>query len=177
MSDRPSEDDLIREARNGDVHALESLYRRHVDGVFALCLRMVGEERRAEELTQDVWVRVWERLGSFRFESAFSTWLYRVASNVVLQSERRSRRRERRAGRMLAQTHTRPAGMDERVVEQVDLERAIAMLPPRARAVLVLHDLRGHTHAEVAGILDIAEGTSRAHLFAARERLRRALLG
>ena len=173
-SDRTTEDDLIRRAAAGDVRALEALYREHVGAVYALCLRMVGDERRAEELTQDTWVRVWERLPSFRFESAFPTWLYRVASNVVLEAERRLRRRERRTPGW-TRPEDAPSCLDQRVVDRIVLERAIATLSPRARAVFVLHDLEGHTHPEVSEILDIAEGTSRAHLFAARERLRRVL--
>ena len=172
-ADRGTEDDLIRRAAGGDVRALEALYREHVGAVYALCLRMVGDERRADELSQDAWVRAWERLPSFRFESAFSTWLYRVTSNVVLESERRRRRRER--GTPRGRADHGPVGLDQRVVDRIALERAIAVLPPRARAVFVLHDLEGRTHPEVSAILDIAEGTSRAHLFAARERLRRML--
>jgi RNA polymerase sigma-70 factor (ECF subfamily) len=170
------DEELVRWARDGDVAALEALYRAHVDGVYAICLRMVGDECRAEELTQDTWVRVWERLGSFRFESSFPTWLYRVATNVVLQSERSQRRHRWQPLRRQALEYDRqPQAETQRVVDRVALERAITRLPVRARAVLVLHDLKGYSHAEVAATLDIAEGTSRAHLFFAREQLRRSL--
>lgn len=173
--DQTTDEEIVRRAGDGDIPALEVLYRAHADDVYAVCLRMVGDERRAEELTQDTWVRVWQRLGSFRFESSFRTWLYRVTTNVVLQSERSGRRLGRRAREAIPPDGATPRAEDQRVVDRVALERAIAGLPTRARAVLVLHDLRGHSHAEVAEILAIAEGTSRAHLFAARERLRKAL--
>lgn len=172
--DGTAEGDLVRRAAGGDLRALEALYRAHVGQVYALCLRMVGDASRAEELTQDAWVRVWERLPSFRFESAFSTWLHRVACNVVLESERGRRRRERRSRAWTHQGHER-AELDQRVVDRIALDRAVASLSPRARAVFVLHDLLGHSHPEVSRILEIAEGTSRAHLFAARQRLRRRL--
>lgn len=159
------------------MRALEALYRTHVERVYGLCRRMVADEARAEELTQDTWVRVWESLESFRFDSAFGTWLYRVATNVVLQSERgRRRRRRRREDLDRSAAPPAPRAAERGAVDRIALERAIADLPPRARAVLVLHDLEGHTHAEVARILKMAEGTSRAHLFFARERLRRTVV-
>jgi RNA polymerase sigma-70 factor (ECF subfamily) len=173
-----SDGELVQRARAGDVRALEALYRLHVDHVYAVCLRMVGDRARAEELTQDAWVQVWRRLASFRGEAAFATWLHRVTVNVVLQSERAERRRRRRFPLTEAPArHERapePGGVDS-PVDRLALERAIARLPDRARAVLVLHDVEGHTHAEIARMLRIAEGTSRAHLYLARERLRKEL--
>lgn len=163
---------LVERVRAGDVSALEDLYRRHVGLVHGLCLRMVGDEARAEELTQDTWVRVWERLRGFEARSAFTTWLYRVATNVVLESERGRGRREVREGRAGEGGGRTPP---DRVVERLVLERAILALPPRARAVFVLHDVEGHSHAEIGRILEIADGTSRAQLHFAREKLRQAL--
>jgi RNA polymerase sigma-70 factor (ECF subfamily) len=173
-----SDAELARRARAGDVGALERLYHAHVDRVYALCLRMVRNQARAEELTQDTWVRVWESMGSFRGDAAFSTWLHRVTVNVVLQSERAARRRGRRFPLTATpDRHERAPETDEMDsrASRITLERAVARLPPQARAVLVLHDIQGHTHSEIAEMLAIAEGTSRAHLYQARERLREAL--
>ena len=131
---------------------------------------------RAEELTQDVFVHLWEKLPTFRGESAFSSWLHRLAVNVVLTGRRVDFRRELRvvttedpAAIPGAAAREAPAGL------AMDLERAISALPPGARAVFVLHDIEGYEHQEIAELTGIAEGTSKAHLFRARRLLREAL--
>jgi len=166
---------LVRDAQNGDLLAFERLYRENERKVFALCLRLSSDAALAEELTQEVFVRAWRKLGSFRGESAFSTWLYPLTVNVAL-SERRSRRR--RDARIVATDD--PASLERsplapRPEAGFDLERAMAALPPGARAVFVLHDVEGRTHDEIAAILDLAPGTSKAQLFRARRLLREAL--
>ena len=172
----PDDRELVGRAADGDVEALEALYRRHVDRVYALCLRMTGDERRAEELTQDVWVRVWHKLDGYRGDAAFTTWLHRVTANLVRD---RGRARTRRRGR--EQLTDEPArhdgGREPRSVEdRLDLEAAIRELPDRAREVFVLHDVEGYKHAEIAEMLDVAVGTSKAHLFRARKMLRAELI-
>lgn len=167
--------DLVRQARDGAAEALEALYRRHCGRVYALCLRMTADERRAEELTQDVWVRVWRKIGTFREESAFTTWLHRVTTNVVLQSERGHKRRRKRIRLVDDLSPYDPGAESEPTETRLTLERAIATLPERARVVFVLHDVEGRTHREVAEILDVAEGTSKAHLHRARRMLRERL--
>lgn len=167
--------ELARRARDGQLGALEALYRRHSGRVYALCLRMTADERRAEELTQDVWVRVWRKIGSFRGDSAFTTWLHRVTANVVLQSERGRKRRRDRI-QLVDEPEAFDGGASEGPAEtRITLERAIAELPEQARMVFVLYDVEGHTHREVADILDVAEGTSKAHLHRARRMLRERL--
>ena len=137
---------------------------------------MEADARRAEELTQDVFVKVWEQLSSFRGDAAFGTWLHRLAVNVVI-SDRRSA--WRRGLRMVNDGNAAAAHPDRRNVEApltaIDLDRAIAGLPPGARAVFVLHDVEGYQHAEIAELTGIAEGTSKAQLFRARRLLREAL--
>ncbi len=166
---------LVRRAADGEVAAYELLYRAHVGRIHALCLRMSRDRSEAEELVQDVFVRVWERLGSFRGDSAFGTWLHRVAVNTVIESLRtKGRWRERQAGAVEAAeipdaSFQRLAGTD------LDLERAIASLPPRARMVFVLHDVVGHKHREIAELTGTAVGTCKAHLHRARSLLRNAL--
>jgi len=168
--------DLIQRAQQGDQAAFEALYRAHVGRVYALCLRLTADPVRAEELTQDAFVRAWERLASFRGESAFSSWLYRLTVNVVFLAQRASRRRALR----VFTTHDpaaleRPSDGSGTAAEQLDLERAMAALPPGARQVFVLHDVQGYRHHEIAELTGIAVGTSKAQLFRARRLLREAL--
>jgi RNA polymerase sigma-70 factor (ECF subfamily) len=143
-----------------------------VGRVYALCLRLTGSRGDAEERTQDVFIHAWRKLSTFRGESAFSTWLHRLAVNVAL-SERRGRwRRERRVLPVEDPGALERPGKQEFAGLAVDLERAIAALPKGAREVFVLHDIEGYTHDEIAGQCGIAEGTSKAQLFRARRLLR-----
>ncbi|MEP6691061.1 MAG: sigma-70 family RNA polymerase sigma factor [Gemmatimonadaceae bacterium] len=166
--------ELVRQAQAGDEAAFGALYREHVGRVHALCLRLAGDRVRAEELTQDTFVRAWERLSTFRGDSAFSSWLHRLAVNMAFNE---SRARGRRMLRVLSEGHGE--GIDgawEHVPGvDMDLERAIAALPKGARQVFVLHDIEGYQHDEIASLTGIAVGTSKAHLFRARRLLREAL--
>jgi RNA polymerase sigma-70 factor (ECF subfamily) len=166
-------------AASGDRRAFERLYRAHVDRVFSICVRMCGSRVRGEELTQDVFVRVWEKLPTFRGESAFPTWLHRVAVNVALndrkvQSRERTRRAEpdedsRDEAGALGSVAAAPVG------ERLDLEAAIALLPPGARKVFVLHDVEGFTHEEIAQEMGVTPGGTKSQLHRARMLLREAL--
>ena len=140
--------DLVRRAQDGDRAAFKRLYEKHVGRVYALCLRLTADPEEAMERTQDVFVRAWRNLASFRGEAALSTWLHRLAVNVVLAERRARGRRERwadAAGEAGSRVEPAPrAGLG------VDLERAIAGLPPGARAVFVLYDVEGYGHEEIA---------------------------
>lgn len=163
----------IHAARAGDARAFGQLYEAHAGRVHAICLRLTGEAGWAEELTQDVFVRVWQRLGSFRGESAFGTWLYRLAMNEVLMALRTTRRRQQRV-----ENRAEPPDVPAREPESeaaIDLERAIAALPEGCRTVFVLHDVEGLRHEEIARMTGTAVGTSKAHLFRARRLLREVL--
>jgi RNA polymerase sigma-70 factor, ECF subfamily len=170
-----TERDLVRRAQSGDLGAFEALYRSHVNRVYALSYRLCGSPDLAEELTQEVFVRAWRKLGSFRGESAFSTWLHPLTVNVALSERRARKRRESRV------TATDDLGMLERegvpapAGHPLDLERALGALPEGAREVFVLHDVYGYTHEEVANLTGIAAGTSKAQLHRARLLLREAL--
>jgi len=171
----PPPDDLVARAQAGDQTAFRELYRQHAGRVYALCLRLTGDARDADERTQDVFVRLWDKLRSFRGESAFSSWLHRLAVNVVLNERRTTGRRERRV--MPAEDPDNVAGTQHAAPLHlnIDLERAIADLPDGAREVFVLYDIEGYGHGEIAELVGIAEGTSKAQLFRARRLLREKL--
>ncbi|HUF28168.1 MAG TPA: RNA polymerase sigma factor [Gemmatimonadaceae bacterium] len=168
---------MLDRARAGDLDAFEQLYHEHVGRVFALCLRLAGDRQRAEELTQDVFVQVWQRLASFRGESAFASWVHRIAVNVVLTEVRSRRRREARVLTVAAPDALERAreGSGSGPEDGMDLEREIAALPPGARTALVLHDIEGYRHDEIAQLTGVAAGTIRAQLHRARQLLRKRL--
>ncbi|HEV2608441.1 MAG TPA: RNA polymerase sigma factor [Xanthomonadaceae bacterium] len=173
-----ADDLLVRLAAGGDVAAFETLYRQHLRRVHAVVWRLVGgNDARAEELTQETFVRAWQALARFRFESAFATWLHRLAVNTALMDLRTRRDNEDLETDDVALIDLGSgdsAGI--RTALGIDLERAVASLPPRARAVLVLHDVEGWKHDEIAAELHMAIGSSKAQLHRAR-RLLRARLG
>jgi RNA polymerase sigma-70 factor, ECF subfamily len=166
----------VRGARDGSVDSFERLYRENVDRIYALCLRMSGDAARAEELTQDVFVRAWEKLDTFRGDSAFSTWLHRLAVNVVLGTRRSDGRRGARV--MLAEDLTvfeAKRAVTPRDGDRMDLEAAVATLPDATRTVFVMHDVEGYTHDEIARLTGRAEGTCKTLLHRARKALRERL--
>ncbi|HEV2643824.1 MAG TPA: RNA polymerase sigma factor [Candidatus Elarobacter sp.] len=162
-------------AAGGDRRAFERLYRANVGRVFAICVRMYGDRGRAEELAQDAFVRAWERLPQFRGESAFTTWLHRLTVNVVLEAKRGERRERARLEPDDTLEMAPPLAPRERHADRMDLAAAIAALPPGARAVFALHDVEGYKHEEIAAMLDITSGGSKAQLHRARRLLREAL--
>lgn len=162
-------------AASGDRHAFERLYRSHVDRVFSVCARMVADRCLAEELTQDVFVRAWEKLALFRGESAFGTWLHRLAVNVVLNARKTEGRRRTRFDEPENGMDTLPMPGLSVPGDRMDLEGAMAKLPPGARRVFVLHDVEGYRHEEIGEMLGITAGGSKAQLHRARMLLREAL--
>ena len=169
-----SVDELVRRAQQGDVTAFESLYRSHAQAIYALCWRMTGDEREARELVQDVFVRAWERLTTFRGQSSLATWLHRLGTNVVLE---RMRVGKREALRMIdgEAVEAEARGTEHDADTRMDLDRALTSLPGGARAVFVLHDIEGYSHDEIAVMTGIAPGTARAQLWRARRALMRLL--
>ena len=170
---QPGSED-VSAAATGDRRAFERLYRTHVDRVFALSVRMLGDSSLAEEATQDVFVRVWQKLPGFRGDSAFSTWLHRVAVNVVLTRRKTTGKQQ---GRTVDDEHAVESapGRPAHVADRLDLDAAIAGLPNGARRVFVLHDVEGFTHEEIGEQLGITPGGSKAQLHRARMLLRAAL--
>ena len=175
LASAPAQPDAdVALAAGGDRRAFERLYRANVGRVYSLCARMVGDAATAEELTQDVFVRAWDKIALYRGESAFSTWLHRLAVNVVL-NHRKSE------GRRRGRVEDDPEALDSQAGHQIpagirlDLEQAIAALPPGARRVFILHDVEGLKHEEIAGMLGVTAGGSKAQLHRARMLLREAL--
>ena len=157
----------------GDELAFRQLYRRHTPRLFQLVLRLVGgREADAEDAVQDTWLKASERLGTFRWECAFGTWLCAIGLNVVREQ---ARRRSRRPEVDWPENHDPPQAAPLARVDPMDLERAVGALPAGYRTVLVLHDVEGYTHEEIGTALGIAPGTSKSQLFWARQAVRSAL--
>ncbi len=157
---------LVQSAAAGDLPAFETLYRQYHKQIYLLCLRMTGRQALAEEHCQEAFIKAWQALAKFQGKSKFSSWLYRIAVNVVLGHQRKYQYE------VLADQDWQQAFEDEfsstHNPEQLDLEKAIANLPMQAKNVLILHDLMGMTHKEIGNSLDIAIGTCKAHLSRAR---------
>lgn len=164
---------LARRIAAGDEAAFDRLYGENVGRVHAVCLRMAGDGARARSLTQESFVRAWQRIGSFRGDSRLSSWLHRIAVNVVLESERS---RKRWHGLLLApETGASRAATGDDPGLRVDLERAIARLPAGARRMLVLRDIEGHSYEEVAELTGVALGTVKSQISRARRLVREML--
>jgi RNA polymerase sigma-70 factor (ECF subfamily) len=178
------EADAIRLAQQGDVAAFERLYRLHSSRVYWLCLRMVGNTVEAEDLTQEAFLQLFRKIASFRGESAFSTWLHRLAVNVVLMKLRKESGIESSLEEVTGQDEEaggarRDFGMPDLTltgaIDRLDLQRAVEKLPPGYRAVFVLHDMQGYDHNEIAMIIGCTVGNSKSQLHKARMQLRNLL--
>ena len=178
---QPATDDLelVRQAAAGDAAAFERLYEQHHRRVYSLCLRMLGNQSQAEDLTQEVFLQVYKKLGSFRGDSAFTTWLHRLTVNQVLMHFRKRGVKLEHTSEEGDFTHVveTPLQSTRRIsmVERLALEKAVAQLPPGYRTVFVLHDVEGYEHEEIAGMLNVSIGTSKSQLHKARMRLREFL--
>jgi len=175
------EPDLIRLAQQGDATAFEALYQLHNRRVYSLCLRMVGNTAEAEDLTQEAFLQLFRKIATFRGESAFSTWLHRLAVNVVLMKLRKKSGKETSLEQVTdpdeeSGTPRRDFGtLDIRLsgsLDRVNLQRAVEQLPPGYKAVFVLHDVQGFEHNEIAEIMGCSIGNSKSQLHKARMRLR-----
>ncbi len=166
----------IARAQTGDVDAFELIYNEHSARVYALCLRLMGGEQiAATELMQDVFVRAWKNLDRFRGESAFSSWLHRLAVNAMLENARGDKRREARVLPMEDMSQLGAFVSSDSPELRMDLESAIAELPPGARTAFVLHDIEGYQHQEIAAQLGVAVGTVKAQVHRAHKLLIKAL--
>ena len=167
---------VIGRAQSGDLDAFELIYNEHSGRVYALCLRlMAGEQTAAAELMQDVFIRAWKNLGKFRGESAFSSWLHRLAVNAMLENARGDKRRTARVLPMEDTSQLGAFAATDSPELRIDLESAIARLPAGARTAFVLHDIEGYQHQEIAEQLGVAVGTVKAQLHRAHKLLIKAL--
>lgn len=178
-ADADSADDhaLVRAAMAGDTLAFERIYRRHSPRVYAVLWRLCGgHAARAEDALQEAFLQAWRALPGFRFESSLGTWLHRLGVNAALMDLRANANGEARdAGEEGWESLANVAAVDRCAGTSMDLERALDTLPPRARAVLVLHDIEGWKHQEIADQLQMAVGSSKAQLHRARGLLRARL--
>lgn len=174
---------LVERAKQGEESAFERLYHLHSARVYSLCLRMTSNEAEAEDLTQEAFLQAFRKIGTFRGEASFSTWIYRVATNVVLM-----RRRKRVHVEVPLEDNTAPNGVTagvikfvnhpdptRKLVAQLSLRSALNQLPEGYRKVFVLHDIQGYEHNEIAKLTGRSIGNSKSQLHKARERLRELL--
>ena len=174
--EKPAVLDSIRRAQAGDVDAFELLYREHAGRIYALCLRLkAGDTTDATELMQDVFIKAWRRLATFRGDSAFSSWLHRLAVNTMLENARSDGRRTARVLTMDDTSLLAGAARSSGIELKMDMENAIASLPKGARLAFVLHDVEGYRHQEIAEQLSVSVGTIKAQLHRARRLLRERL--
>jgi RNA polymerase sigma-70 factor (ECF subfamily) len=178
-----SDFELAQASAAGDEAAFEKIYRAHFRRVYSLCLRMLGNPTEAEDVTQDVFMQLYRKIGSFQGDSALSTWLYRMTVNAVLMYVRHRQRKQKEQPvedeslQSLVETEQFRHRDETAIVDRIALERAIGQLARGYRSVLVLHDIEGYEHEEIAEMLGISPGTSKSQLHKARLKLRKILLG
>jgi RNA polymerase sigma-70 factor, ECF subfamily len=173
--DRQADRTLVERCLSDDPDAFEELYRRFAPRVFTLACRMSGSRANGEDLLQEIFLLVYRKLGSFKGESALGTWVYRLATNCCLDFLRSRQHRLQQASDELDESTPPPIDRGRLRADRMDVERAIAELPPGYRAAFVLHDVEGFDHAEVARMLGIAEGTSKSQVHKARMKMRERL--
>jgi RNA polymerase sigma-70 factor (ECF subfamily) len=177
---RQDEADLIREAKIGKERAFEKLFRLHKDRVFSICMRMTGNFYEAEDLLQESFAQAFKHITGFRGDASFGTWLYRVTVNVVIEALRKTNPHLERSfvecGVPESSGVPQHAAGGDLTIERLRLERAIAALAPGYRIVLVLHDVEGYNHEEIARHLGSSIGTCKSQLHKARKKLRELLL-
>src|SRR5215471_13426797 len=184
---RDAERQVILRAQGGDPEFFKILYDLHRRRVFNLCLRMIQDWSRAEELTQDTFLQVYRRINTFRGDSAFTTWLHRIAVNIVLMHLRQNRARLHEISGALPSDEEQPSPILERLgtpdgrlssaLDRVSLEHAISHLPEGYRLIFVLHDIEGYEHHEIADLLGCSVGNTKSQLHKARLKIRRYLRG
>jgi RNA polymerase sigma-70 factor, ECF subfamily len=179
-----TETEIVQLAQQGDAAAFEHLYKQHSRHVYALCLRMVGNASEAEDLTQDAFLQLFRKIGGFRGESSFSTWLHRITFNIVLMRFRRRKLGEisleetvdtdDKSG--MPRNHIGAADLNlSGLIDRLGLDRAIEQLPAGCKKMFMLHDVEGYAHFEIAKILGCSIGNSKSQLHKARMRLRQLL--
>jgi len=169
--------ELVRQAAAGNSYAFRELYNSNVSRVYAVCLRASRNSDTAEELTQEVFIKAWEKLSSFQFESKFSSWLHSIAINQFLMMKRSEKRFTERVAELseIVNRENPVSKSRHHFDSRIDIEDALEKLPEQARLTFVLHDIEGYKHHEISKIMEIEVGTSKAHLHRARKMLRKEL--
>lgn len=167
---------VVKRVQRGDRAAFKELYGLYAPRIYALALRMTADRAAAEDLTQDVFLRTWEKIGTFAFKSGFYTWLHRLAVNLILRKGRKlkeesGREQELETERFEDESDDSRGGLESKV----DCERALLRLPDQARKVFILYTMEGYSHGEIGELMEISEGASKAHLSRARTLLKKEL--
>ena len=172
-----SEFELVRQAAAGNSYAFKELYNNNVSRVYAVCLRASQDTDTAQELTQEVFIKAWEKLSTFQFGSKFSSWLHSIAINQFLMMKRSEKRFSERVSELseIINRENPVTKAKHYFDSRIDIEDALEKLPAQARLAFVLHDIEGYKHHEISEIMDIEIGTSKAHLHRARKMLRKEL--
>lgn len=175
--DKEREFDLIRQAAAGNSHAFKELYKGNSARVYAVCLRISQDRDTADDLTQEVFIKAWEKLGTFQFQSKFSSWLHSIAVNQFLMMKRSEKRFNESIGELavIMNRENTPGKAKHGFDSRIDIETALEKLPEQARMAFVLHDIEGYKHREISDLMNIEVGTSKAHLHRARRMLREEL--
>ncbi len=169
------ERDVVAQVRAGDAVAERRLYDAHVDRIYRLAYRLAGDDDLAQDLTQETFIRAFERIEGFRGEAAFGTWLYAIATTVILNGLRKVKRFRRREADLDDAAGIGGSSREAEPDLKQKLTKAVDDLPPKYRTVFVMHDVEGYTHEEIGAALGVPPGTSKAQLSRARARLREAL--
>ncbi|GMM67306.1 MAG: RNA polymerase sigma factor [Pseudomonadota bacterium] len=167
---KQDEDHWISEAKRGSKHAFRQLYDMHIGRVYALCYRLTGEKGMAEDAAQEVFIQLWRKLDNFEGQSQFSTWLHSVTANITISYIRKQK------GWVQRMFNLESSGIHDMAAESqstdIDLEAMVVRLPERARMVFVLHAIEGYRHEDIASMLDMAVGSSKAQFFRAKQLLK-----
>ena len=168
-----SDTELVEQCKSGSADALKSLYEKYSGRVYALAVRLCGNQDIADDLTQEVFIKVWEGISSFKGDSAFYSWLHRICINAFLMKLRSDKNYEKKIGESSNNALMTAYTSDD---ISLDMEKAIAKLPPQAKLIFILFEIEGYKHKEISQMLNIEEGTSKAHLHKARKILREELV-
>lgn len=181
LQEKLIEDKLINECKTGDSTAFKSLYDKYSGRVYSLALRMCGNNDIADDLTQEVFIKVWESISSFKGESAFYSWLHRICINTFLMKLRSDKNYEKKISESFNNSGGNLEGNSLMIAYtkddfSLDMEKAIQKLPSQAKLIFILFEIEGYKHKEISQMLNIEEGTSKAHLHKARKILREELV-
>ena len=171
------EDDLtlVLKVKEGDKAAFKALFDKYNKRIFALAFRMTSDTGLSEDITQEVFFRVWDKISSFKFKSAFYTWLYRVAINIIMRKGDKLNKQNKKEADVDIDIFYKKNEMQDDVDGKIDLERALQRIPDQPRKIFVLYVMQGYSHKEIQDLTGIAEGTSKCHLSRARELLKKEL--